>query len=191
MRTLISFAALFLSVLLLQFSSGAVGPLDALSGLALDFSTAQIGLLGSSHFLGFFIGCWWAPRLLGSIGHSRAFAAFTATGAIGLLAHMLWIGDRTRQPDHAHVEYARGIKNPIGLKCGPSMKAEGLIRLIDLLNPENEPGRLSLICRFGADKVGDHLPALIRAVEREGRSVVWICDPMHGNTIPARSEERV
>ncbi len=98
---------------------------------------------------------------------------------------MLWIGDRTRQPDHAHVEYARGIKNPIGLKCGPSMKAEGLIRLIDLLNPENEPGRLSLICRFGADKVGDHLPALIRAVEREGRSVVWICDPMHGNTIPA------
>ncbi|WP_342109435.1 class II 3-deoxy-7-phosphoheptulonate synthase [Methylobacterium sp. SI9] len=99
--------------------------------------------------------------------------------------HMLWIGDRTRQPDHAHVEYARGIKNPIGLKCGPSMKAEGLIRLIDLLNPENEPGRLSLICRFGADKVGDHLPALIRAVEREGRKVVWICDPMHGNTIPA------
>ncbi|MCZ2982634.1 3-deoxy-7-phosphoheptulonate synthase, partial [Acinetobacter baumannii] len=65
--------------------------------------------------------------------------------------HMLWIGDRTRQPDHAHVEYARGIKNPIGLKCGPSMQADGLIRLIDLLNPENEPGRLSLICRFGAD----------------------------------------
>ncbi len=91
MRTLISFAALFLSVLLLQFSSGGVGPLDALSGLHLGFSTAQIGLLGSSHFLGFFIGCWWAPRLLGTVGHSRAFAAFTATGAIGLLAHMLWI----------------------------------------------------------------------------------------------------
>ncbi|MCJ2059672.1 3-deoxy-7-phosphoheptulonate synthase class II [Methylobacterium sp. J-048] len=99
--------------------------------------------------------------------------------------HMLWIGDRTRQPDHAHVEYARGIKNPIGLKCGPSMQADGLIRLIDLLNPENEPGRLSLICRFGADKVGEHLPGLIRAVEREGRSVVWICDPMHGNTVSA------
>ena len=82
--------------------------------------------------------------------------------------HMLWIGDRTRQPDDAHVEYARGIKNPIGLKCGPSMKADGLIRLIDMLNPDNEAGRLSLICRFGADKVGDHLPALIRAVEREG-----------------------
>lgn len=91
MRTLISFAALFLSVLLLQFSSGGVGPLDALSGLQLGFSTTQIGLLGSAHFLGFFIGCWWAPRLLGSVGHSRAFAAFTATGSIGLLAHMLWV----------------------------------------------------------------------------------------------------
>ena len=91
MRTLISFSALFLSVALLQLSSGGVGPLDALSGLKLDFTTAQIGLLGSSHFLGFFIGCWWAPRLMGSVGHSRAFAAFTATGAIGLLAHMLWI----------------------------------------------------------------------------------------------------
>lgn len=89
MRLLISFAALFLSVLLLQLSSGGVGPLDALSGLELGFSTGQIGLLGSAHFLGFFIGCWWAPRLMGGIGHSRAFAAFTATGAIGLLAHML------------------------------------------------------------------------------------------------------
>jgi 3-deoxy-7-phosphoheptulonate synthase len=98
---------------------------------------------------------------------------------------MLWIGDRTRQPDHAHVEYARGIKNPIGLKCGPSMTAEGLIRLVDQLNPANEAGRLTLICRFGADKVGDHLPGLIRAIEREGRNVVWVCDPMHGNTISA------
>jgi MFS family permease len=91
MRLLISFAALFLSVLLLQLSSGGVGPLDALSGIALEFSTQQIGLLGSSHFIGFFIGCWWAPRLMGSVGHSRAFAAFTAAGAIGLLAHMLVI----------------------------------------------------------------------------------------------------
>lgn len=91
MRLIISFAALFLSVLLLQLSSGGVGPLDALSGLKLEFSTQQIGLLGSSHFLGFFIGCWWAPRLMGSVGHSRAFAAFTAAGAIGLLAHMLVI----------------------------------------------------------------------------------------------------
>ncbi|WP_299611802.1 MFS transporter [uncultured Tateyamaria sp.] len=89
MRMLISFAALFLSVILLQLSSGALGPLDALSGLALDFTRQEIGLLGSAHFLGFFIGCWWAPRLMGSVGHSRAFAAFTAAGAIGLIAHMM------------------------------------------------------------------------------------------------------
>lgn len=91
MRMMISFAALFLSVILLQLSTGGVGPLDAISGISLDFTTAQIGLLGSAHFMGFFIGCWWAPRLMGSVGHSRAFAAFTATGAIGLLAHMLII----------------------------------------------------------------------------------------------------
>lgn len=91
MRLLISFAALFLSVLLLQLSTGGVGPLDALSGLVLGFSRAEIGMLGSAHFLGFFIGCWWAPRLMGAVGHSRAFAAFTASGAIGLLAHYLWI----------------------------------------------------------------------------------------------------
>ncbi|MTI16737.1 3-deoxy-7-phosphoheptulonate synthase class II [Rhodobacteraceae bacterium RKSG542] len=97
--------------------------------------------------------------------------------------HMLWIGDRTRQPDHAHLEFFRGVKNPIGLKCGPSLTPDGLLELIDILNPENEPGRLTLIARFGADKVFDHLPALVRAVEREGRKVVWSCDPMHGNTI--------
>ena len=91
MRLLISFAALFLSVLMLQLSSGGVGPLDALSGLSLGFTTEQVGLLGSAHFVGFFIGCWWAPRLMGSIGHSRAFATFTALGAIGLLFHMIII----------------------------------------------------------------------------------------------------
>ena len=101
--------------------------------------------------------------------------------------HMLWIGDRTRQPDHAHVEFARGVKNPIGLKCGPSLKPDELIKLIDLLNPGNEPGRLTLIARFGADKVEKHLPDLIRAVKREGRVVVWSCDPMHGNTIKSTS----
>ena len=97
--------------------------------------------------------------------------------------HMVWIGDRTRQPDHAHVEYARGIRNPIGLKCGPSLTPDGLIELLDILDPNNEPGRMTLICRFGADKIIDHLPALVRAVEREGRKVVWSCDPMHGNTV--------
>ncbi len=91
MRMLISFAALFLSVILLQLSSGGVGPLDVLSGLQLNFSKQEIGFLGSAHFLGFFIGCWWAPRLMGSVGHSRAFAAFTASGAIGLMAHMMVI----------------------------------------------------------------------------------------------------
>ena len=91
MRMLISFAALFLSVILLQLSSGGVGPLDVLSGSELGFSRQEIGLLGSAHFVGFFIGCWCAPRLMGSVGHSRAFAAFTASGAIGLMAHMLVI----------------------------------------------------------------------------------------------------
>lgn len=89
MRLLISFAALFFSVILLQLSTGGVGPLDVLSGLQLDFSRQEIGMLGSAHFLGFFIGCWWAPRLMGSVGHSRAFAAFTAAGSIGLMAHMM------------------------------------------------------------------------------------------------------
>jgi 3-deoxy-7-phosphoheptulonate synthase len=101
--------------------------------------------------------------------------------------HMLWIGDRTRQIDHAHVEYMRGIRNPIGLKCGPSLTPDGLIKLIDQLNPEDEAGRLTLICRFGADKVFDNLPGLVQAVKAEGRTVVWSCDPMHGNTIKAGS----
>jgi 3-deoxy-7-phosphoheptulonate synthase len=101
--------------------------------------------------------------------------------------HMVWIGDRTRQPEHAHVEFCRGIKNPIGLKCGPSLESDMLLRLIDILNPKDEPGRLTLICRFGADKVEKHLPKLIRAVARAGRPVVWSCDPMHGNTITAAS----
>ena len=99
--------------------------------------------------------------------------------------HMLWIGDRTRQLGGAHVEYARGIRNPIGLKCGPSLAPDELIRLIDALNPADEAGRLTLITRFGADKVEAHLPQLIRAVKREGRKVLWVCDPMHGNTIKA------
>ena len=99
--------------------------------------------------------------------------------------HMLWIGDRTRQLDHAHVEFCRGVKNPIGIKCGPSLEPDELLRLIDILNPKEDPGRLTLICRFGHEKVGQHLPKLIRAVEKAGRKVVWSCDPMHGNTISA------
>jgi len=100
-------------------------------------------------------------------------------------AHMLWIGDRTRHPDEAHVEFMKGIKNPIAMKCGPSLEPDELVRLCDVLNPDNEPGRLTLIARFGSENVGDGLPPLIRAVEREGKKVVWSCDPMHGNTIKA------
>ena len=104
---------------------------------------------------------------------------------VGTSGHLLWIGDRTRQPDGAHVEFCRGIVNPIGLKCGPSLQPDELLRLIDILNPSDEPGRLTLICRFGADRIEKHLPGLIRAVDREGRRVVWSCDPMHGNTVTA------
>jgi len=97
--------------------------------------------------------------------------------------HMIWIGDRTRQPDGAHVEFARGVSNPIGLKCGPTTTADDLKVLMAKLNPENEAGRLTLIARFGAGNVGDHLPRLIKTVQEEGANVVWTCDPMHGNTI--------
>ncbi len=103
----------------------------------------------------------------------------------GCSAHMLWVGDRTRQLDGAHVEFLRGVGNPIGIKCGPSLDGDELVRLIDILNPADEPGRITLITRMGADKVQQHLPRMVRAVEREGRSVVWSCDPMHGNTIKA------
>ena len=102
-------------------------------------------------------------------------------------AHMIWIGDRTRQLDGAHVEFCRGIKNPIGLKCGPGLDADELLRLIAVLNPANIPGRLTLIARFGSDKVAEKLPPLVRAVKREGARVVWSCDPMHGNTIKLKS----
>jgi 3-deoxy-7-phosphoheptulonate synthase len=100
-------------------------------------------------------------------------------------AHLVWIGDRTRQADGAHVEFMRGLKNPIGMKCGPSLDPDDLLRLIDRLNPDNEPGRMTLITRMGADKVEAKLPCLIRAVQREGRVVVWCIDPMHGNTTTA------
>ena len=102
-------------------------------------------------------------------------------------AHMIWIGDRTRQPDGAHVEYMRGIANPIGLKCGPSLDPDELVRLIETLNPDNVPGRLTLIARMGADKVRAGLPPLLKAVKASGAKVVWCCDPMHGNTIKANS----
>jgi 3-deoxy-7-phosphoheptulonate synthase len=98
-------------------------------------------------------------------------------------AHFLWIGDRTRQLDGAHVEFMRGVKNPIGMKIGPSMEPDDLLRLMDVLDPENEPGRLTLIARMGVDKVAEKLPGLLRAVKRAGRTPVFMSDPMHGNTV--------
>ena len=98
-------------------------------------------------------------------------------------AHFVWIGDRTRFKDSAHVEFCRGIQNPIGIKCSPSLDPDDLIQFLDILNPKDEAGRITLITRFGHDKVKDYLPQLIRKVQEEGRSVVWSCDPMHGNTI--------
>jgi 3-deoxy-7-phosphoheptulonate synthase len=123
------------------------------------------------------------------LGYEQAFTRVDSTTGdwYATSGHMVWIGDRTRQADHAHIEYARGIKNPIGLKCGPSMKTDDLLRLIDILNPDNEPGRLTLIVRVGADKVTEQLPPMVRAVKREGKVVVWSCDPMHGNTISSAS----
>ncbi|MDA0362091.1 MAG: 3-deoxy-7-phosphoheptulonate synthase class II [Proteobacteria bacterium] len=121
--------------------------------------------------------------------YEEALCRIDSTSGLPLAGsgHMIWIGDRTRQPTGAHVEFARGVQNPIGLKCGPSMQAEDLKLLLQTLNPENEAGRLTLIARFGAGKVGDHLPNLIRAVKEEGSNVVWCCDPMHGNTIKSNS----
>ena len=100
-------------------------------------------------------------------------------------AHMLWIGDRTRQPDGAHIEFVRGINNPIGLKCGPSLEADELLKLIDIINPNNDEGRLTLITRYGANNINENLPKLLKKIKSEGRNVVWSCDPMHGNTIKA------
>jgi 3-deoxy-7-phosphoheptulonate synthase len=101
----------------------------------------------------------------------------------GCSAHMLWLGERTRQPDHAHVEFMRGIQNPVGVKIGPKATPDELLTLCDALNPQNEAGRLTLISRMGAERVTEHLPNLLRAVTREGRKVVWVCDPMHANTV--------
>jgi 3-deoxy-7-phosphoheptulonate synthase len=119
------------------------------------------------------------------LGYEQALTRVDSTSGdwYDTTAHMLWIGDRTRQLDGAHVEFCRGIKNPLGVKCGPSMGDDELVKLCAALNPENKPGRLTLICRFGADKVAERLPRLIRAIEREGAKVVWSCDPMHGNTV--------
>jgi 3-deoxy-7-phosphoheptulonate synthase len=123
------------------------------------------------------------------LGYEQAMTRIDSTSGewYDTSAHMVWIGDRTRDAEGAHVEFARGIKNPIGLKCGPSLGEDELLKLISILNPDNKAGRLTLICRFGADKVTERLPRLIRAVTREGARVVWSSDPMHGNTITSNT----
>ena len=123
------------------------------------------------------------------LGYEQAMTRIDSTSGdwYDTSAHMVWIGDRTRQPGGAHVEFCRGIKNPIGLKCGPSLGDDEFLKLLAILNPENVPGRITLICRFGADLVGERLPRLIRAAGREGANLVWSCDPMHGNTITSQS----
>jgi 3-deoxy-7-phosphoheptulonate synthase len=119
------------------------------------------------------------------LGYEQALTRLDSTSGdyYATSGHMIWIGDRTRQLGGAHVEYCRGVKNPIGLTCGPSIAPADLLRLIETLDPDAEPGRLTLICRFGADKIGAALPTLMRAVKREGRRLLWVTDPMHGNTI--------
>jgi len=119
------------------------------------------------------------------LGYEAAMTRVDSTtgGWYDTSAHMVWIGDRTRQPDGAHIEFCRGIENPIGIKCGPSLDPDELIRILDVIDPGNEPGRVVLIARFGADNVASGLPPLVRRIQAEGRNVVWSCDPMHGNTI--------
>lgn len=102
-------------------------------------------------------------------------------------AHLLWIGERTRQLDHAHVEFLRGVDNPIGVKAGPTIEPDDLLTLIDTLNPDNEPGRMTVYTRMGAERIQEHLPKLIQAIQREGRTVVWSCDPMHANTVKSET----
>jgi 3-deoxy-7-phosphoheptulonate synthase len=119
------------------------------------------------------------------LGFEQAMTRIDSTSGLwyDTSAHLVWVGERTRDPEGAHVEFCRGISNPVGVKAGPSMTPDGLLRLCDILDPKNEPGRLTVIARMGHEQVGIRLPALVRAIKREGRHVVWCCDPMHGNTI--------
>ena len=154
-------------------------------GESLDFMSA-IGVTSASHPALAQVDLFTSHEAL-LLGYEQALTRVDSTTGdwYDVSAHMLWIGERTRGLDGAHVEFARGIRNPIGVKCGPTLEPDELLRLIDALNPADEPGRLTLITRFGADKIGEKLPRLMAAVKREGRTVVWASDPMHGNTLKA------
>ncbi|WP_127558584.1 class II 3-deoxy-7-phosphoheptulonate synthase [Nioella ostreopsis] len=154
---------------------------------ALDFMTAAGLNSETAHELGTVDFYTSHEALL--LEYEEALCRIDSTSGLPVAGsgHMIWIGDRTRQPDGAHVEFASGVQNPIGLKCGPTTTEDDLKVLMAKLNPKNEAGRLTLIARFGAGNVGDHLPRLIKTVQAEGANVVWSCDPMHGNTIKAAS----
>ena len=196
--------------LLRAFSQGGYADIQRIHSWTLDFTAGQKGYeqyhkLGNriSESLEFIGAAGVSPETSDALHrvdfytsheallleYEEALARINSTTGVPVAGsgHMIWIGDRTRQPDGAHVEFARGVQNPIGLKCGPTLSESDLLKLIDRLNPRNEAGRLTLIARFGAGQVGEHLPRLIRAVEREGRRVLWSCDPMHGNTIKSGS----
>lgn len=196
--------------LLRAFSKGGLADLNQVSRWTVDFvkgSPQAERYSGFAHriaeALDFMRACGLTPQSVPQI-HETSFytshealllnyeEALTRVDSLtgdwyGCSAHFLWVGDRTRDVDGAHIEYMRGIKNPLGVKLGPTTTPDTLLRLCDALNPDNDPGRLTLIVRMGAGKVEDGLPPLIRAIEREGRKVVWSCDPMHGNTIKTSS----
>ncbi len=154
---------------------------------ALDFMNAAGVNSGTAHELGTVDFYTSHEALL--LEYEEALCRIDSTTGLPVAGsgHMIWIGDRTRQVDGAHVEFCKGVQNPIGLKCGPSLTTSDLKTLVEKLNPENEAGRLTLIARFGAGKVAEHLPRLIRAVQEMGAKVAWVCDPMHGNTIKSAS----
>ena len=196
--------------LLRAFSQGGYADLERVHSWTLDFlENSPIGEKYSdlaeqiSKSLGFMRACGITPE---SVPQLRTTDLYTSHEALLLgyeesmtrvdsitddwyatSGHMVWIGDRTRDPKEAHVEYCRGINNPLGIKCGPSLDPETLITLLDILNPTNEPGRITLITRFGHENVEKHLPGFIDIVKKEDRSVLWSCDPMHGNTIKSES----
>ena len=123
------------------------------------------------------------------LDHEEALTRIDSTSGkwYDVSAHMLWVGDRTRQLEGAHIEFVKGIENPIGIKVGPTSDSEEIVKIIDQINPKNEPGKVTLICRMGADKIDSHLPSIIQKVHNEGKIVVWACDPMHGNTIKSKT----
>ena len=198
--------------LLRAFAGGGLADLTKVHSWTVDFlkdtpQTQRFEELAEriDESLGFMRACGINPQTASSLAETEFYTSHEALllgfeeamtrhdtiteerGWFATSAHMVWIGDRSRQIDGAHVEFMRGISNPIGLKCGPSLESDELLRLIDILNPENQPGRLTLIVRMGADKVRSSLPPLLNAVKKHGSNVVWCCDPMHGNTIKASS----